>query len=51
MTQEELYANLTKEMADYCIKKMTPYKDPRTGEEIPGSLDYMKFTRTLFQSG
>lgn len=50
VTKEELYANLTKEMADYCLAKMRPYVDPRTGEEVTGSYDYMEFTRTLFQN-
>merc|ERR1712179_798559 len=48
VTQEELYSNLSKEMADYCIAKMKPYVDPRTGQGITGALDYMEFTRTLF---
>merc|ERR1712107_294061 len=46
--QEELYSNLSKEMADYCIARMKPYVDPRTGQGITGALDYMEFTRTLF---
>ncbi len=50
VTQDELHANLTKEMADYCIRKMRPYVDPRTGQEVTGSLDYMEYTRTLFQN-
>jgi spectrin alpha len=50
VTQEELHANLTREMADYCISKMRPYADPRTGQEIPGAYDYMEYTRTLFQN-
>jgi len=50
VTQEELYANLTREMADYCIRKMKPYVDPRTGQDIPGAYDYMEYTRTLFQN-
>jgi spectrin alpha len=33
VTKEELYHNLTREMADYCIKKMKPYVDPRTGRK------------------
>merc|ERR1712020_272702 len=47
VTREELYSNLSKEMADYCIKRMTPYVDPQ-GHSITGALDYMEFTRTLF---
>ena len=50
VTQEELHANLTREMADYCIRKMKPYVDPRTGQEISGAYDYMEYTRTLFQN-
>merc|ERR1711899_272211 len=48
VTQEELYSNLSKEMADYCIARMKPYVDPRTGQGITGALDYMEFTRTPF---
>merc|ERR1712037_463738 len=49
VTKEELYHNLTREMADYCMKKMKPYSDPATGEEVAEAYDYMDFTRTLFQ--
>ena len=31
ITKKELYAHLAKEMADYCLHKMTPYVDPRYG--------------------
>merc|ERR1711874_443813 len=48
VTQEELYSNLSKEMADYCIARLKPYVDPRTGQGITGALDYMEFTRTIF---
>jgi len=48
VTQEELYSNLSKEMADYCIARMKPYVDPQNGQGITGALDYMEFTRTLF---
>merc|ERR1712217_499541 len=48
VTQEELYSNLSKEMADYCVARMKPYVDPRTGQGITGALDYMEFTTTLF---
>jgi spectrin alpha len=50
VTKEELYHNLTREMADYCMKKMKPYVDPRTGTEVKDAYDYMDFTRTLFQN-
>ena len=36
VTQEELYSNLSKEMADYCIARMKPYVDPRTDQGITG---------------
>ncbi|CAG0895460.1 unnamed protein product [Darwinula stevensoni] len=49
VTTEELYANLTKEMADYCVTRMKPYVDPKTERPIPNAFDYVAFTRTLFQ--
>jgi len=48
VTKEELYSNLSKEMADYCIARMKNYVDPNTGQPVSGALDYMEFTRTLF---
>merc|ERR1711936_1495634 len=48
VTQEELYINLSKEMADYCSARMKPYVDPKTGQSITGALDYMEFTTRLF---
>ncbi|XP_054270638.1 spectrin alpha chain-like isoform X2 [Macrosteles quadrilineatus] len=50
VTKEELYANLTKEMADYCVARMKPFVDPKTERPITGALDYIEFTRTLFQN-
>ncbi|XP_072162112.1 spectrin alpha chain [Bemisia tabaci] len=50
VTKEELYANLTKEMADYCVARMKPYVDQKTERPIAGALDYIEFTRTLFQN-
>lgn len=44
------FQNLTKEMADYCVSRMNPYVDPKTGKPVLGALDYMDFTRTLFQN-
>ncbi|XP_063590539.1 spectrin alpha chain-like, partial [Penaeus indicus] len=46
--REELYQNLTKEMADYCVGRMKPYVDPKSNLAVPGALDYIEFTRTLF---
>jgi len=47
ITSQELYSNLTKEQADYCISRMKPYAD-KTGREIPDAYDYVEFTRSLF---
>ncbi|XP_047035477.1 spectrin alpha chain isoform X1 [Helicoverpa zea] len=50
VTKDELYANLTKEMADYCVARMKPFVDNKTERPIPNALDYIDFTRTLFQN-
>uniref|UniRef100_A0A672M0V2 Spectrin alpha chain, non-erythrocytic 1-like n=1 Tax=Sinocyclocheilus grahami TaxID=75366 RepID=A0A672M0V2_SINGR len=47
VTKEELYQNLTKEQADYCISHMKPYLDTK-GREIPSAFDFVEFTRSLF---
>merc|ERR1719277_2652900 len=49
ITKEELYANLTRNMADYCLGKMKGYTDSKTGQEIIEAYDYMEFMHTLFQ--
>ncbi|CAG0897835.1 unnamed protein product [Cyprideis torosa] len=49
VTANELHANLSREMADYCIHRMKPYVDPRSGREIPNAFDYQDFTQNLFQ--
>nr|XP_032800960.1 spectrin alpha chain, non-erythrocytic 1 isoform X8 [Petromyzon marinus] len=49
VTKEELYQNLTREQADYCISHMKPYCDGK-GRELPGAFDYIEFTRSLFQN-
>lgn len=45
-----LLQNLTKDMADYCVQRMKPYAEPRSGQPIKDALDYIDFTRTLFQN-
>jgi len=50
VTPEELYANLSPEQAEYCIKRMKPYVDAMSGRSIPGALDYEEFVHSLFQS-
>uniref|UniRef100_A0A8C1PPQ0 Spectrin alpha, non-erythrocytic 1 n=1 Tax=Cyprinus carpio TaxID=7962 RepID=A0A8C1PPQ0_CYPCA len=47
VTKEELYQNLTREQADYCISHMKPYMDSK-GREIPSAFDFVEFTRSLF---
>merc|ERR1712152_30759 len=48
VTQEELYSNLSREMADYCIARMKPYVDPRTGQGITGETTF--FLSSNFQN-
>ena len=51
VTQEELYSNLSKEMADYCIARMKPYVDPRTGQGITGKIVILIYLfHTIFNS-
>ena len=50
ITKAELRANLSPEMATFCYSKMSPYRDPATGDEIEDAYDFMQFTRTLFQN-
>ncbi|KAK0146701.1 Spectrin alpha chain, non-erythrocytic 1 [Merluccius polli] len=47
VTKEELYQNLTKEQADYCMSHMKPYLDGK-GRELPSAFDFVEFTRSLF---
>merc|ERR1712232_562280 len=44
ITANELYQNLTKEQADYCIDRMKPFVD-KTGRVVPDAYDYVDFTR------
>lgn len=50
MSNLKCLQNLTKDMADYCTNRMKPYVDPKTSHPITGALDYIDFTRTLFQN-
>jgi len=47
ITRDELFANLPPEQAEFCCRKMKPYKD-RNGREINNAFDYDDFTRWLF---
>ncbi|KAF3849432.1 hypothetical protein F7725_015929 [Dissostichus mawsoni] len=47
VTKEELFQNLTKEQADYCLSHMKPYLDSK-GRELPSAFDFVEFTRSLF---
>jgi spectrin alpha len=49
VTAEELYANLSHEQAEYCIKRMKPYIEAVSGRTIDGALDYEGFVHSLFQ--
>lgn len=49
ITREELAANLPPDQADYCIRKMNPYKD-KTGREILNAYDFEEFTHSLFSN-
>merc|ERR1711902_151197 len=51
ITKEELYANLTKSMADYCLSKMKGYTDPKNGQEIKDAYDFGEFMQNyLFEA-
>ncbi|XP_074654192.1 spectrin alpha chain-like [Tubulanus polymorphus] len=47
ITTNELYANLSKEQADYCLRHMKPYTD-KSGHELMDAWDYTDFTNSLF---
>jgi len=47
ITRDELFANLPSEQAEFCCRKMKPYRD-RNGREINNAFDYDDFTRWLF---
>ncbi|CDI97721.1 Spectrin alpha actinin [Echinococcus multilocularis] len=48
ITKEELYANLSKEQADYCAQTMPPYYT-KSGQPVQDAYDYVGFTQQLFQ--
>jgi spectrin alpha len=47
ITANELFANLTKEQAEYCISRMKPYQDS-SGRTVLDAYDYVNFTNDLF---
>lgn len=47
ITKEELYANLSKEQAEYCTRAMPPYYT-KSGQPILNAYDYQAFTKQLF---
>lgn len=49
ITREELAANLPPDQAEYCIRKMNPYKD-KTGRELLNAYDFEEFTHSLFSN-
>ena len=42
--------NLSAEQADYCVRNMKPYVDPRTGRGVVDAYNYTDFVHTLFIS-
>jgi spectrin alpha len=49
ITKEELQMNLPPDQADYCIRKMAPYRD-NNGHTINNAYDYEEFTHSLFSN-
>ena len=47
VTAEQLRSVLTDEQADYCVRHMQPYRDPK-GVVVKGGYDYKSFTQGLF---
>jgi spectrin alpha len=47
ITATELFANLTKEQAEYCMSRMKPYRDS-AGRTVLDAYDYVSFTNDLF---
>jgi spectrin alpha len=47
ITRDEIAANLPPDQADYCLRKMRPFKD-KTGRELMNAYDYEDFTHALF---
>ena len=47
MTKEQLYQNVTREQAHYCVSHVKTYVDGK-GRELPTAFDYVEFTRSLF---
>lgn len=42
------FQNLPKDKVDYCLKRMKPYIDPKTGREIKDAFDFADFVEKLF---
>nr|CAB3266545.1 spectrin alpha chain, non-erythrocytic 1 [Phallusia mammillata] len=49
VTKEELYQNLSREQAEYCVNNMPPYYDSH-GISVLGAYDYVAFTKELFNN-
>ena len=49
VTKAELYHHLSRPMADYCMKKMKPYTDPKTNSTVEDAYDFVEFTNKIFQ--
>eukprot|EP00118_Oscarella_pearsei_P025242 m.307813 g.307813 ORF g.307813 m.307813 type:complete len:2422 (+) comp42859_c0_seq1:216-7481(+) len=49
VTEAELHQALPPEQVEYLIQRMPPYVDSR-GQRVPGSYDYVTFTKSMFAS-
>lgn len=49
ITKDEVFANLSPEQANYCLRNMPPYVD-KSGNVVPDAYDYHEFTKQLFQN-
>jgi len=49
ITKGELYAALSKDQADFCLRHMPPYYDA-AGHAVNDAYNYQDFTKTLFQN-
>jgi len=48
ITSSEIYANLSKDQADYCMANMKLYADEKSGNVIKDAYDYEEFVQILF---
>jgi len=49
LTKQEIYQNMSKAQADFCVKEMKPYYD-KHGIEMLNAFDYVEFTKRVFSN-